>query len=313
MNNTTHSRFGYTLLELLLALSLSVLVITAIGTATQVYLFSLTRHQNLIEQRQITRGLLNVISNDLRAGIQYKANDYSGLENLVATTQLTVNQGLDQLAALEAGDLDAAANPPEEPASEEDVETEPVIDEEAVAFRPSLVGSSNTIALDISRMPRMDQYNSTEANQTQSDIKTLSYFFSPSAPSNSGSHNSIRLKGDNNGGLYRREVDRAVAAFNQDSGQVSTPDESSELLATEVSQIRFRYFDGEQWLNEWDSTELGGFPPAIEVVIAVDPRRSNPTGRPATHISDNIIVEYRTVVHLPAADIIEPDDELEAF
>jgi len=337
MKRTTPSRCGYTLLELLLALSLSVAVITAIGTATQVYLFSLTRHQSQIEQRLVTRGLLNVISNDLRAGIQYKANDYSGLENLVETAQLSANQlgANNQLGDLDAADLEAgnitaadieaaalaaADTPADEPTheansetesdteSESDTETEPIVDEESVAFRPTLIGNSNSIALDISRMPRMDQYNSTNGNQTQSDIKTLSYFFSSSAPSNDGDGNSIRLKGDNNGGLYRREVDRAVAAFNQDDGLVTSPDDSSELLATEVSEIRFRYFDGEQWLNEWDTTENGGFPPAIEVVIVVAPRLSNPNGRQSRDANDNVISEYRTVVHLPAAEVIEPDE-----
>ena len=58
---------GYTLLELLLSLAISVLIIGMIGTAIQLYLISLTQLQSKIERKQIARGLIQMISNDLRA------------------------------------------------------------------------------------------------------------------------------------------------------------------------------------------------------------------------------------------------------
>jgi len=51
------SRRGYTLLELLLALGLSVVVITVIGVAIQTYVIALTRQQATLEQKQVVRSI----------------------------------------------------------------------------------------------------------------------------------------------------------------------------------------------------------------------------------------------------------------
>ena len=182
-NNTTRPksvrRAGYTLLELLLSLALSVLIIGMIGAAIQLFLISLTQLQSGIERKQVARGLIQMISNDLRAGVQYKAADYADLENLAQTQELALNEGIAELRELEA--LVAGESPPEPEPTDEDAEFELIVDEEAAAFRPALFGNERAIALDISRLPRMDQYNSIIAGdnseeQTPSDVKTLAYF-----------------------------------------------------------------------------------------------------------------------------------------
>ena len=302
---------GYTLLELLLSLAISVLIIGMIGTAIQLYLISLTQLQSKIERKQIARGLVQMISNDLRAGIQYKAADYGDLENLVQTQELALDDGIAELLALEA-QATGAAPPETEPIDDEDTEFEPIIDEEAAAFRPSLFGNERSLALDISRLPRMDQYNSIIAGdnpeeQTPSDVKTMAYFFSDANPSNTG---GVQFSTVASGGLYRRQVDRAVASHAGDSGLVATPDDNSELIASEVADIRFRYFDGEAWQSEWDSQERGGFPTAIEVILVIDPTRST-SGEDYRYDGFNsaVMEQDRSVVHLPAAEL--PPEEQE--
>ena len=160
---------GYTLLELILALALSVIVLVTIGMAIQLYMVALTKQQALIERKQVARSVLEMIANDLRAGIQYKAEDYSDLENLVQS----------QLLAM--GSLAGATS--EEESGEEAPIEDPIVDEEAVSFRPTLLGNQNLILLDISRLPRLDQYNplvaiAETAVQTPSDVKSLTYFVS---------------------------------------------------------------------------------------------------------------------------------------
>jgi general secretion pathway protein J len=45
-------------------------------------------------------------------------------------------------------------------------------------------------------------------------------------------------------------------------------------LAEEIDGLNFRYYDGEEWVDDWDSEEKGGLPKAIEVVLLVeDPSR----------------------------------------
>ncbi len=247
------SRPGYTLIELLLALGLTVVVVSTIATAIQIYIISLTKQQAMVEQRQVARAILEMIENDLRAGIQYKATDYSGLETLVKTLQ-------------------TAAMPPTPSAggAAEEEEPDPVFDEDVVSFRPTLLGSESVVMVDISRLPRMDQYNplmqsDEDAVQTPSDVKSLAYFVSND---NGGIQSQIEFsQARATGGLYRREIDRAVASFMGETSLLSSPDNYTKLLANEVAEIKFRYFDGSDWQTEWDSEEAGGFPMAIEVEI----------------------------------------------
>ena len=84
-------RPAYSLLELLLALGLSVAIFSFIAMAIRINLVALTKQQKLIERKQVARSIIELISNDCRAAIQYKAADYSGLENLLETQQLMTN------------------------------------------------------------------------------------------------------------------------------------------------------------------------------------------------------------------------------
>ena len=299
---------GYTLLELLLSLALSVLIIGVIGFAIQLYLISLSQQQARMERQQLARGLMQMISNDLRAGVQYKAADYGDLENLAQTQALALESGIAELRAIEASaGIVSDEAPVEEPVEElEGEESDLILDEEAASFRPALFGSSNVIALDVSRLPRMDQYNSIIAGneselQTPSDVKTLSYFFSNASFND---NDGVQFTQVASGGLFRRQVDRAVAAYSGDSGLVSSPDQYCELVAGEVAEISFRYFDGGNWLSDWDSEELQGFPTAVEVRIVVDPRRST-SGQDYQYGGfDSANMElFRTVIHLPAAEL----------
>jgi general secretion pathway protein J len=46
-------------------------------------------------------------------------------------------------------------------------------------------------------------------------------------------------------------------------------------LAEGIEGLNFRYYDGEEWLDDWDSKERGGLPKAIEVVLLVEDPNGN--------------------------------------
>ena len=107
------------------------------------------------------------------------------------------------------------------------------------------------------------------------------------------------------GGLYRRQIDRAVAAYRDETGLVRV-DQNAQLIAPEVAQIAMRCFDGEQWVEEWDSEEYGGFPPAVEVTLVIDPARTKDGANYRFSGYDPETMQfYRTVIHLPAAELEE--------
>ena len=253
---------------MLLALGLSVVVIASISSAIQLYMVALAKQQSKIEQKQVARAVLVMIENDVRAAIQYVPEDYSSLEN---------------------------------PDSEE-----LIVDEEVTSFRPAFLGSSGLIMIDISRLPRLDQYNPLiesdfDEVRSPSDVKSVAYFVSLSE---GGVERQVEFATPRApGGLYRREIDRAVAAYIGDDQPLSSPDEYTELIANEIAQVSFRFFDGEDWQDEWDSYEQGGFPVSVEILLAVDPERSAPGSQSYTYSSadQDSVVTYRKVVNLPVA------------
>lgn len=292
----TPQRRGYTLLELILSLGLSIVVLLIIGMAIQLYLFALTEQQRFIERKQVARGILEMIANDLRAAIQYKAEDYSDLENLVQTQALQINQAM-SLGGEEGEEEEAEEEAP------------PIVDEENVDFRPTFLGTEQYILLDVSRLPRLDEYNPLVANfdadvQTPSDVKSLAYFISLTE---GGNQSEVEFAGTNApGGLYRRSIDRAVAAYRGDTSIIQEPDEFTKLVAGEIAQLQFRYFDGEEWQTEWDSVERNGFPPAVEITLVLDPARASAGSNYAYGgFNQDTMETFRTVVHLPAAEIME--------
>jgi hypothetical protein len=161
--------------------------------------------------------------------------------------------------------------------------------------------------LDISRLPRLDQYNpliekASERESTVSDIKSIAYFFSPITagydPKVATRENEIQ------GGMYRREIDRAVANFRGQETLQIQPDDFAQLVASEIAEIQFRYFDGNDWTQQWDSDEEGGFPRAVEISIVVDPQRTSSatTGYQYNGFDQTIMERHRLTVFLPMAE-----------
>lgn len=286
---------GFSLLEVVLSLALCVILFGAISAAIQLNVVALTRQRIAIERKQIARATLSMMANDLRAGIQHKAADFSGLDNLVKSQAM-------MLGSLLGGEEEEEAPPPtEEPESE-------IYDEDLVAYRPLFVGTENSVMLDISRLPRLDQYNPLVASaeaiaHSPSDIKSVAYFVSLSE---GGIQSEIQFTQSAPGGLYRREIDRAYAAFAGETGAPGSPDLNTRLVSPEIAELRFRYFDGNDWAVSWDSTERGGFPLAVEVTIVIDPARTDVrnTTYAFTGFNQQTMEQYRQVVHLPVSEPI---------
>lgn len=283
------NRQGYSLLELILSLALTVVVTAIIAQSINLYMLQLARQQARVERRLIAQNSLAMMGNDIRAAIQYKATDFGGLNTLLETQAILLG------------------------AIEEREEENILEDEEEVSYRPTMQGTSSSIMLDISRLPRLDQYNPlmekpSEMQSTISDIKTVTYFVS----SMRGGYDPkvSRRESEIRGGLYRRELDRAVGNFRGEETIGIQPDEFTQLVASEVAELQFRYFDGSEWTDSWNSEEQAGFPTAVEIAVIVDPRRSSTaeTGYVYNGFDQSIMERHRQTVFLPMA---EPNAEEE--
>jgi hypothetical protein len=91
----------------------------------------------------------------------------------------------------------------------------------------------------------------------------------------------------------------------------SSTSEPVELLAPEVVEISFMYFDGTQWYEEWDSTLQQGLPVAIEIKLSLF-RDILDSDEPQRQIDEDALrrdpsrwVEYRLLVRVPPRDAIQ--------
>lgn len=312
------SQHGFTLLEVLLASSLSVLILLALGGAIQFYLFQVTESQTSIEQAQLARAVMRRMETDLRSAIWKNEIDFTSVEALAA----------DSIAS-GAGDLAASAGL--DPTLAEDAlagsNTQELATSSVLPTTIGLYGNAYELQIDISRIPRIDEYDpqytsfrSREIGDIPSDIKTVTYFLMQPGVSSLG-HGTVGDAGitETQFGLVRRELDRAVTQYALNNGDSTGLDASAEILAPEVSLLQFRYFDGYEWIEEWDSEAMGGLPMAVDVIIAI--RDHDMTQAlladgaievPVADTSNPVGQVFRRLIRIPTAKPYEPEEEIDS-
>ncbi|MBM3999588.1 MAG: hypothetical protein FJ297_08640 [Planctomycetes bacterium] len=175
---------------------------------------------------------------------------------------------------------------------------------------PGVYGNAYQLQIDVSRLPRVDQYqtildpNSIALPRIPSDIKTVTYFVQTPAIGGGQITDPLAQRGQANQpavGLMRREVDRAVLEYAIGSGGTESLMRTGDVLAPEITQIEFQYFDGATWYSAWDSDQMGGPPVAVDVVLAITPKdaqqRVGLLGATAAASIQPIV--YRLTIHLP--------------
>lgn len=78
-------RRAFTLFEMILAIALSVALVSLIGTAINLYLTRVDRSRMQVEEAQLARALLAKIADDLRAATIYQPQDVSAIAQLIAS------------------------------------------------------------------------------------------------------------------------------------------------------------------------------------------------------------------------------------
>jgi len=178
---------------------------------------------------------------------------------------------------------------------------------------PGIFGSASSIEVDVSRLPRPDEYviqpgnmNTGSLGDMPSDIKTVGYYVqaprsdgvqdplasltSQIATASSGSTAGL------SGGLVRRSLDRAVTQYAYQMGNSDQLIRTGEIIAPEVLGIDFSYFGPEGWRTDWDSSTLG-LPSVVKVTIAMQREskaRTNPLapGISLSNLNTSMMQEY---------------------
>jgi type II secretory pathway pseudopilin PulG len=312
---------GFTLVEVLLSIALTAVITGIIGTLVQVYMTNQNLGRDRVRQTQLARALLNMIADDIRTVVRHQTFDSAGLSELLSGGQSGGGgAGGAPATGVSAGGVSA------DPSSTGGgaMTGMPTV----ATLPPGIYGTSTSIEIDISRLPRPDEYIPREPDLVSgtvadlpSDIKTVSYFVQSKRTDGVrdplATEIDIRSRMENNdgavGGLVRRSVDRAITRFAYEQGITDSLQRTGELLAPEVIALEFEYFDGAMWQMEWDSS-IQGLPLVVRITLAMQletKRQTNPVepgqsilSLTSGSLSENGIEIYTTTTVIPGSQLL---------
>lgn len=322
-------RRGFTILEAILALALSVVLMSLVGSALQFYAVNLNVRDMDVRRVHLAASIMQMITDDLRAAAHPPEFDGSVLEQfLTGAAGQAVSQSLGAEASAVLGmddggssllDSDTLATSESGTGAESD--SIDLATSTMTLKRPGIIGSQTELQFDVSRLPRWEQWQrtldddptSSDVQDIPSDLKTVTYYVqSPGATG--GVPDPLKgflpaVDGDTDqipGGLVRRELDRAANNWAMEKGGIAGLMATGELLANEVLAIEFSYFDGTNWQIFWNSDQRQALPLAIEVKITIGEPAADTSFDSASNPS--VVAEPRVftqVIQLPAGRMVD--------
>jgi type II secretory pathway pseudopilin PulG len=231
-------RAGFTLLEIVVALGLCILLMAGVYSAMHFQYRYSTAGRAEIEQARIARALLQRIELDLRS-VVYRRDESTEVPS-----------------AEEAAEEEAAA-----------------ATSTAGTSKSGLFGTADTLMFHASRPQKLVSYDvaalSGVVPTAGSDQQVIAYFVSGTG----GGSLDLGTRGLNDAkpGLARMAGDRMSLDYADQQGDVALLESQTQVLATEVTRMQFRYYDGYEWFDSWDSTERNGLPRCVEILIEMEP------------------------------------------
>lgn len=312
-------RRGVSLLELIVASAIAVVLMAAVSAAIHMYSRSVDVGRTNIEEAQLGRAVMKLMEDDLRNCIWKNDIDFSAVEALAAdqtagaagaltggTTSSSLGSGLD----LESG-ADELSN------------TTDLASSTSPAMQIGLYGNATELQFDMSRLPRVDEYDpeyvgfrSLALADRPSDVKTVTYYLLVPGTAYQGVVGDPTDRTAEQTGLVRRVLDRSVTQWALENGDTKQLDATAEIVAPEVCYLNFRYFDGYEWYEEWDSSAMNGLPLAVDIVLAI---RSDDDRGGAADAGETMVLGvaegdmvFRRLIRIPIAVPIDPNAEEEA-
>ena len=224
-------RCGFSLLELALAIGLSVTLVILLGGAMELHLGRYEATRAALERAQLVRSLMDRIADDLRAATAAPPQDVAPLMAAVESS-----------AAFDVDRVD---------------QTQAAATAQASPFRtPGVYGSAGEITIDRPRVAlavATAEGAATPTARLDAGWSRVRYAMSTDAAAT---------------GLVRTEDpwDPAVWRAEQGETAASVPPTAPEVVAFSV-----RYFDGQQALDAWDMAQQEALPLAVEVTLELEP------------------------------------------
>jgi prepilin-type N-terminal cleavage/methylation domain-containing protein len=218
-------RQAFTLLEIVLALSIGVLLMTAVYFALDVYLQTTKAGRKQIDQSAVARAVIKRITSDVTV-------------NLATLPPLSPASGSKGGGGGGAAMSTASTTTP---AANANTSNMPFV------FNLGVQGDQNTLTLYVSKVSRANVMMSTDGTPppndqpVDSDLRRITYWL---------------VTDGNKFGLARQEVKMVTSLDEINSLPPDVSDAASMVFAEGVVAATFEYFDGTSWQSSWDGTTV---------------------------------------------------------
>ena len=281
-----NSRSGFTLVELLIAMALTLTLMGMLYTAMDLHYRFSTMGQIEVERSQIARSLLTEMAADIRSAV-YRPEEIPEDE------------------------------PSEDEAEEEEVvEVEPEIIYTApdLAFAGGslgLFGDSESLVIHVNRPRRISSSTEEGIGAPIGNLQTVSYFLLGGEGSMAATYGDLidpgsTLAGTRDGavGVARMIGSPLSLSLMEDPSDAATMTAEAQMIAKEIESLQFEYHDGYEWLPEWDSQVEGRLPNAVGIKIQFRDEELDEQSITRQSASE-MTREYNIVVPLSAANPFE--------
>jgi hypothetical protein len=280
-------RRGLTLIEMVLTFAIGMLVLLAVFMVLQSQYTATQAGRDAIREATLARNILTRVATDVTSslgpvdprwlnsqviptngniGINQIKNSGGGMimattvtaGGATSTTIATGSTGSKGSTGSSANASNSAnsANSSSNSASGTSSTSSPPIT--PVPFNLGVKGDANWVVISGSRVPGglVQNPQVTDGSVISSDLRSISIWFIPGT------------------GLVRKELTN-VTSDEAPTGEPDFPD--PQVIAKEVKNIAFEYFDGVEWQTSWDGGQLGGSdgntpigpPSAIKITIMI--------------------------------------------
>jgi prepilin-type N-terminal cleavage/methylation domain-containing protein len=290
-------RRGFTLLEVILALSVGVLLLGALYVSVDVQLRSAQAGRNIVGQGLLARSILNRMDADISATVSLVDPERYRMASSSTSSGSSgsgSSGGSGSGTASTSGGNSMSGNSSSNGNASSNGNTSTTSINDAIVLPLSVQGDSTSLNLYLARVPR--EAMPTDPNAIPlvvSDLRRVSWWLT-------------------SGGLAREEVNIETAPDALDNLPPGIPDEDAYVYASEVKNVQFQYFDGSDWQDTWDCTVLGadnvtpiGPPQAIAITLDIavpqDGKKSDdPPTKRYRHVVACITANGTTLQQQPA-------------
>jgi prepilin-type N-terminal cleavage/methylation domain-containing protein len=290
-------RPGFTLMEVILATTLAVLLLSALYVAVDMQLGYAQMSRDVVEESTLSRSIFARMDDDASHVVtlcdpaRFRPVDppnASGGQGMNSGSPMSQGTGANQTANTGQSTGQSTGTTSGTGSGTDSGTTTNVV------VPLGVMGDSQTLHLFVSNLPREIyssgfSFTSNDDGNTppvSSDLRRISYWLVGGA------------------GLARQEVPLVTSDDALQNLPPGVDDEASFIIADEVRDLSFQYWDGNEWQDSWDSTEMGpdgltplGSPLAIGVTIAIAAPRA-----PGAPPGQETVKSYHHLLFVPTAN-----------